>query len=208
VLTFWQEQFAGHPLEAFAVWRGGLVFYGGLIGASLACVLYARLKKVPLWKLADILAPSIALGHVFGRLGCLLNGCCYGRECHLPWAITYPQTSSVEAGRASPGIPLHPAQVYESLLNLLFYAGLTWLYRRKKFEGQVFATYLIGYAVLRSFVEMFRGDYPPEQLYLGGRVTPAQLVSVGILAAGLLLWFLLPRFQAKKPAVAPGAQGA
>ena len=180
------------------------MFYGGLIGASLACALYARLKKVPLWKLADILAPSIALGHVFGRLGCLLNGCCYGRECHLPWAITFPQTSSVESGRAPPGVPLHPTQIYESLLNLVFYAGLAWLYRRKKFEGQVFAAYLVGYAVLRSFVEMFRGDYPPDQLYAGGRVTPAQVVSVGILAAGLLLLFLLPRFHEKNPKVAHG----
>ena len=70
--------------------KGGLVFYGGLIGATLAGVLYARLKKLPLWKMADILAPSIALGYVFGRIGCLLNGCCYGRACGLPWAIRFP----------------------------------------------------------------------------------------------------------------------
>ena len=202
VLTFWREQFAGQPLEAFAVWRGGLVFYGGLIGASLACGLYARLKKIPLWKLADILAPSIALGHVFGRLGCLLNGCCYGRECHLPWAITFPQTSSVESGRAPPGIPLHPTQIYESGLNLIFYVGLAWLYRHKKFEGQVFANYLVGYAILRSVVETFRGDYSPDQRCLGGQVTPAQVVSAFILVVGLLLLFLLPRFREKKATVA------
>ena len=72
------------------VQRGGLVFYGGLIGASLACILYVWRRKLPLWKIADILAPSIALGYVFGRFGCFLNGCCFGRPCSLPWAVTYP----------------------------------------------------------------------------------------------------------------------
>jgi phosphatidylglycerol:prolipoprotein diacylglycerol transferase len=188
VISYWREQFAGQPItEIFAVWKGGLVFYGGLIGASLAGILYARLKKLPVWKLADIVAPSIALGYVFGRIGCLLNGCCYGRPCSLPWAITFPNESRL----APPGIPRHPTQIYDSLLNLVFYGALAWLYRHKKFDGQVFATYLIGYALLRSFVEMFRGDYP--QYYLGGWATPAQLVSIGILAAGLVLQAVLPR---------------
>jgi phosphatidylglycerol:prolipoprotein diacylglycerol transferase len=193
VASYWHEEFADRPFpEVFAVWRGGLVFYGGLIGASFACLLYARIKKVPLWKLADVLAPSIALGSVFGRLGCLLNGCCYGRACQLPWAITFPPDS-----RSAPaGIPRHPVQLYDSLLNLVCYLGLAWLYRRKKFDGQVFATYLMSYAFLRSFVEMFRGDYP--QHYLGGWATPAQLVSIGILAAGVVLLSVLRRL---KPAL-------
>jgi phosphatidylglycerol:prolipoprotein diacylglycerol transferase len=76
VVSYWQE-FAGHSMvEIFKVWHGGLVYYGGLIGATIGGVLYARLKKIPLWKLADVIAPSIALGYVFGRIGCLMNGCC------------------------------------------------------------------------------------------------------------------------------------
>ena len=189
VISYWREEFAGKSIgEIFMVWHGGLVFYGGFIGASLACVLYTRLKMLPLWKVADTVAPSIALGSVFGRIGCLLNGCCYGRECHLPWAITFPPGSRP----APPGIPLHPTQVYDSLLNLGLYIGLAALYRRKKFDGQVFAGYLVGYAVCRSIVEFFRGDYP--QHYLGGWATPAHLVSIGILAMGVLLWSLLPRW--------------
>ena len=189
VITFWRQQFAGEPIWAVVmVWQGGLVYYGGLIGASLAYILYARLKKVPLWKLADVLAPSIALGYVFGRIGCLMNGCCYGRECHLPWAITFPP----ESRGAPPGVPLHPTQIYESLLNLCLYVFLAWLYRRKKFEGQIFACYLAGYAVLRSFVELFRGDYPAYQHFLGGWVTPGQLVSIGIFVAGVVLLLVLP----------------
>jgi len=186
VVSYWREQFAGQPItEIFRVWRGGLVYYGGLIGASLAGILYARKHALPVWKLADVIAPSIALGCVFGRIGCLLNGCCYGRECTLPWAIHFPR------GHQTYPHGVHPTEVYDSLLNLVLYLGLAWLYRRKKFEGEVFAAYLIGYALFRSFVEMFRGDYP--QHYLGGWATPAQLVSMGILVFGLALWFLLPK---------------
>jgi phosphatidylglycerol:prolipoprotein diacylglycerol transferase len=188
VIMFWNDQFSGHSIaEIFKVWEGGLVFYGGLIGATLAGMAYLRFKKLPVWKVADIVAPSIALGYVFGRIGCLLNGCCYGRECHLPWAIQFPHRPGL------PTTPVHPTQIYDSLLNLGFYVFLAWLYRRKRFDGQVFGTYLVGYALLRSFVELFRGDYPPAQHYLGGWATPAQMVSLGILVAGLVLLWTLPR---------------
>jgi phosphatidylglycerol:prolipoprotein diacylglycerol transferase len=202
VITFWREEFAGQsPLEILEVWRGGLVFYGGLIGASLSFILYTRLKKLPLWKGADILAPSIALGYVFGRLGCLMNGCCFGRPCDLPWAIRFPNQSFAWKHQHSLGLvdtsdrslAVHPTQIYEALLNLGLYGALAWLYRRKRFDGQVFAIYLVCYALLRSFVEMFRGDYPTYQHYLGGSTTPAQLVSIAILAAGLVLLWVLPR---------------
>lgn len=169
--------------------HGGLVFYGGLIGAIISGILFIRLRKLPLWAMSDVLAPSIALGYVFGRIGCLMNGCCYGAACHLPWAIRYPaghETHPV-GGEA---IPVHPTQVYDSLLNLVLYAGLAWLYRRKKFDGQVFAVYLVGYAITRSTVELFRGDYP--QLYAGW-ITPAHIVSALILAAGAGLYLYLPR---------------
>ena len=188
VISYWKEEFADKPFtEVFMVWHGGLVFYGGLIGASLATVLYARSKRLPLWKLADALAPSISLGYFFGRLGCLMNGCCYGRPTDVPWAIHFPE------GVTPYSTGVHPTQLYESCLGLALYGALAWLYRRKKFDGQVFAAYLMSYAVLRSFVESFRGDYTVH--YLGGWATPAQLVSLGILAAGVLLYWQLPRKQ-------------
>jgi phosphatidylglycerol---prolipoprotein diacylglyceryl transferase len=192
VISYWREEFAAATFyEIFMVQHGGLVFYGGLIGATLAGVLFARVKKLSLWKLADTVAPSIALGSAFGRIGCFMNGCCYGRECRLPWAVTFPPEATAAAG-----VPRHPTQIYDSLLNLAFYFFLAWLYRRKKFDGQVFAVYLIGYAVLRSLVECFRGDY--RVYYLGGWVTPAQLVSIGIVVGGFLLMFLLPRPATKR----------
>jgi len=203
VITFWREEFAGKPIwEMFTFWRGGLVYYGGLIGATLAYLLYARRNKLPFWKGADILAPSVALGYVFGRIGCLMTGCCFGRVCDLPWAVHFPPDSpafksQTAAGQLASGaaesLGVHPTQIYESLLSLGLYVALAWLYRRKKFDGQVFAAYLVCYALLRSLVELFRGDYPPNQRHFGGWVTPAHLVSVLVLAAGLLLFRFLPR---------------
>lgn len=184
VLSYWREAFAGQSLwQIFNIRGGGLVFYGGLIGASLACILYVRFRRLPLWKIADVLAPSIALGHSFGRIGCLMNGCCFGRACDYPWAIHFPNDHPTQ------GAGVHPTQIYEAILNLGLYAALAWLYRRKKFDGQVFASYLIFYAVLRAFVEMFRGDYPAN--YPHSQATPGQMLSIPIFAAGVLLWWVL-----------------
>jgi phosphatidylglycerol---prolipoprotein diacylglyceryl transferase len=202
VVSYWKDLFR-EPLypnaawtEVFMVQRGGLVFYGGLIGASLACILYTLIRKMALWKVADALAPSIALGYVFGRLGCLLNGCCYGRVCDVPWGIHYPYQSFVQkqqyaaglVGEHDKSLAVHPTQLYDSFLSLALYLGLAWLYRRKKFDGQVFAAYLICYAVTRSIVELFRGDYTIEHVHAG--LTPAHWVSIGIFAtgAGLFAW--------------------
>ena len=187
VTTYWKDEFAGGPFyEVFMVQHGGLVYYGGLIGASVAGIGYMLWKQLPVWKIADIVAPSIALGSVFGRIGCLLNGCCYGRTCDLPWAIRFP------SGHETHGLPVHPTEIYDALLNLLLYLGLAWLFRRRKFDGQVFALYLIGYAICRSIVESFRGDYPVDHIH-AGLFTPAQLLSVPILIAGIVAWFWLSR---------------
>lgn len=183
VTTYWKQEFAGQPLsEIFMIQHGGLVYYGGLIGATIAGIGYLAWKKLPVWRIADILAPSIALGSVFGRAGCLLNGCCYGRACDLPWAIHFP------ADHETHGIGVHPTEIYDGLLNLVLYVGLAWLFRRRKFDGQIFALYLVGYAICRSIVESFRGDYPPDHIH-AGIFTSAQLLSVPILIAGVVLYF-------------------
>jgi phosphatidylglycerol:prolipoprotein diacylglycerol transferase len=185
VTTYWQESFAGRPFyEIFEIWNGGLVYYGGLVGAVLGGLIYSRLKKVPVWKLADALAPSIALGYVFGRIGCFLNGCCFGRACDLPWAVHYPADNPLHP----PTFPVHPTQIYDSLMNLALYVALAWLYRRKKFDGQIFALYLMCYAVTRSIAESFRGDYDQAHIHTTFHLTPGQIVSVGIFAAGALLF--------------------
>lgn len=186
VTTYWKTEFANQPIsEIFMVQHGGLVYYGGLIGATIAGMIYLRWKKMPVWKTADVLAPSIALGSVFGRIGCLLNGCCYGRPTDVPWAIRFPPD------HPTGGVPVHPTEIYDALLNLVLYVFLAWLFRRKKFDGQIFATYLIIYAVFRGVVEYFRGDYPADHIHFG--LTSAQLVSVPIFIAGLALAAILSR---------------
>jgi phosphatidylglycerol:prolipoprotein diacylglycerol transferase len=193
VTTYWKQEFADQPFsEVFMIQHGGLVYYGGLIGASAASLFYLRWKKLPVWKIADILAPSIALGSVFGRIGCLLNGCCYGRACELPWAIHFP------AGHETGGVGVHPTEIYDALLNLVLYAGLALLFRHKKFDGQIFALYLIGYAICRSIVECFRGDYPPDHIH-AGMFTSAQLLSVPIFIGGIALMVVLSRRVVPEP---------
>lgn len=181
VVSYWRESFAGEPWwEVFMIHHGGLVFYGGLIAAALSAVVYVKWKKLPPMKVGDALAPSIALGHVFGRLGCFLNGCCYGSACSAPWAVHFP------SGHETGGAGVHPTQLYEAGLNLLLYGALEKLYRKKRFDGQVFGLYLIAYAVLRVGVELFRGDYGAHRL---GPFTPGQVVSAVILAVGAtILW--------------------
>ena len=194
VLGHWKDEFANKPFtEIFMVQKGGLVFYGGLIGATFLTLAYMVKKKLPVWKFGDVMAPSIALGYFFGRFGCLMNGCCYGRPADVPWAIRFPRDHETH------GVTVHPTQIYESMLNVALYAALAWLYRRKRFDGQIFATYLMCYAVLRSIVEIFRGDYP--NYYFGGHITPAHLISIGIFATGLILFIVLPR----RPAMAKAA---
>lgn len=188
VATYWNDDFAGKGFgEIFKIRQGGLVFYGGFIGAALSTIFYTRLKNLPLWQIADTFAPSVALGHAFGRIGCLMTGCCYGNACNLPWAIQFP------VGHLTHPHRVHPTQIYESALNLTLYVGLAWLYRKKRFDGQVFAVYLMSYAILRAFVEHFRGDYANQNIQ--GFLTPGQTVGVGIFAAGALLY----AWQHKRP---------
>ena len=186
VLSYWQRDFAGQPLvEVVAIWKGGLVFYGGLIGATIAGAIGIRRKGLPLWATADCLAIGLALGHFFGRLACLLNGCCFGRACVLPWGIRFP------ASHATGGVWVHPSQLYEAALNLLLCGGLiVWQSRRPHGPGQLFALYLMAYSGIRSFTEYFRGDYGVQSAPTAGVFTPGQSTSVFIFAAGLAVWFL------------------
>lgn len=147
--------FLKNPVEIFKIWKGGLVFYGGFIVAFIVAVIYLKKNKMPLWKTGDIVAPSLAIGHFFGRLGCFSAGCCYGKSCELPWAVTFTHPQSL----APIGIPLHPTQLYSAAGNLIIFS-LLWSFRRKKkFDGQIFWLYVLLYGIVRSFVEIFRGDF-------------------------------------------------
>ncbi len=204
VTTYWREEFADQPFsEIFMIQHGGLVYYGGFLGAAATGIIYILWKKMPLWKTVDVLAPSVALGSFFGRAGCLLNGCCYGKPANLswPWAIQFPNGSYAwdqqiqqhlpGVGPDTPSLPVYPTEIYDGLLNLLLYFFLAWLFRRKKFDGQIFATYLLCYAITRSIVEYFRGDYSNLHYHLG--LTPAQWIGFPIFVTGLALAAVLSR---------------
>jgi phosphatidylglycerol---prolipoprotein diacylglyceryl transferase len=150
---------------ALRFWQGGLVFLGGAVLAALVVLLFARRKKLGLGDVADVLSPSVSIAHVFGRMGCFLVGCCYGK----PWShgVHFPPDSvayaELEARRLmfhgvanTPG--LHPTQIYESIGELFIFCFLLWLWRRRRFPGAVALAYAVAYSLLRFFVEMFRGD--------------------------------------------------
>ena len=180
VISYWEDDFAGKPLwEIFNIRGGGLVFYGGLVGAALAAGLFARLRRLPLWELADVLAPGIALGHACGRVGCFVNGCCYGATTRLPWGVPLPDAPVGQV------VLVHPTQLYEAFLLLALCAALTWQYRQKRFAGHTFALYLVAYAVLRFALEFLRGDYGAFTVV---GLKPGQAFSVLTLAAGVSLY--------------------
>ena len=172
--TFLASTAFGRIPRVLAIWEGGLVFYGGFIGAVLVAWLYMRRHGMDFLAHADTLIPSVALGHFFGRLGCFSAGCCWGDVVHghLPWAVHFPPVSLAYqsfAARATPAafleadrsatLALHPTQLYESFGELGLFLLLVLLVRpRKRFHGQVLATWLLCYAVLRTLVESFRGD--------------------------------------------------
>ncbi len=180
--------FTVHPLEMFMFWKGGLVFYGGLILAVIVSVVYMRKHALPVWKVGDVVAPSIALGQAIGRWGCFFAGCCYGVKTDVPWAITFSDPRSL----APQGIPLHPTQVYLSLNALVIFAILFWLLRRKTFDGQVIWTYGVLYSVGRFIIEYFRGD--DRGYVLEPWLSTSQFIGIFVLGVSVfMLWTLRRR---------------
>ncbi len=178
------DEFAHNPLDVFAVWKGGLVFYGGVLGAVPVGIWYVRKHGLPVWKTADIMAPYIALGHAFGRLGCFFAGCCYGSPCSGPLCITFNDAHSL----APRGVPLFPSQLAESGGEFLIFALRLFLRRSKKFDGQLFWLYIIFYAVLRFSLEFFRGD-ADRGLYFGNAVSQSQIIAIGMFVFSVFaLW--------------------
>lgn len=185
VLVSERERFFQNPLILFKIWEGGLVFYGGLIACLLVAVWYIRRHRLPMWTTCDIFAPGIALGHVFGRLGCLMAGCCYGRTAIGSWcAITFPNNPS---SFAPTGIPLYPTQLMEASGEFVIFWILFFLRKYKKFEGQLIATYLIAYAILRSVVEYFRGDVDRGFL-IEPWISTSQFISLVMLTLGVVIY--------------------
>ena len=169
VIDQWQYYIA-HPWQIIGF--EGLTVYGAVIGAVLAMLIYTWINKFSFWQIGDIVAPGAIVGQAIGRVGCLINGCCYGLVCDLPWSIVYGNPSSY----ARVGIPVHPTQIYHIIWNLAGFAVLWLLRKRLKPEGSVFLLWLSLYAAGDLTIRLFREGEP----FLFG-MQQAQLIGVAIL---------------------------
>lgn len=175
-VIFQWEYYKGNVLKILNTREGGLAIHGGIIGGVLVGYLFTRIKKMPFWKTADIVAPSIALGQAIGRWGNFINGEAHGGPTNLPWGIIVD------------GVKVHPTFLYESLWDFGLFIFLILYRKKKKFDGEVFLLYGIIYSAGRFWIEGLRTD---SLMFLGMRV--AQLISILIIVFGLLLYYKMRR---------------
>lgn len=187
-------------LDIFALWKGGVSFLGGLAGGILGALIAVRRNALPLWKVADIAAPSLALAHSIGRLGCTSAGCCYGRPVpnaedvsigiHFMKDFPFFYVVFPPGSVAPQGIPLYPTQVMEAVGNFLIFLILIFLFRRKRFDGEVFSLYMLLYGAERFALEFYRGVTPPIP---GLGLTWNQVATILMMVLAVALFFLLRR---------------
>jgi len=168
--------YINNPKELINMIRSAGTFYGGLIFGGLFAVWYIRKKKLDLKKIADILAPAIALAHFFGRLGCFSAGCCFGRLSHGFCQVIFTSHEARTTG-VPLNTPLYPTQLIESILNLINFIILFFYYKKRRFPGQVFLLYIFNYSIIRFGVEFFRGDLDRGYIF-GGISHPFSSLSV------------------------------
>ena len=193
--------FLDRPLEALKLWNGGFIFYGGLIAATLAAVIFMKRRGLAVGFWSDLLAPSAMISLAAGRIGCFLNGCCYGRIApDLPWGVVYPP-SHPALGLAQ--YPVHPAQLYESLAALLIFLFLVALIPRKTFPGEIFWLMVLLYAAARFGLEFLRGD-PRGNLPIFGLSTSQAIAAATFIVAGGFLLHLRRRAR-RQARLEPGA---
>ncbi|HVY44602.1 MAG TPA: prolipoprotein diacylglyceryl transferase family protein, partial [Minicystis sp.] len=195
-------------------WAGGLTYYGGFVGASLAAVYLLRRDRFPFWKAADMAGFAVPLGLGFGRMGCLLAGCCFGVESHGTLAMSFPPNSPASDAQyklhelstaASWSHPVLPTQVFESAMCLAIAAFcLFYVHGRKRYDGQVFVAFLALYAIGRFVLEFFRADDRGGLLSL----STSQLIGLAAVAVAFALHARLRRRAAPPPPAAPASAAA
>jgi phosphatidylglycerol:prolipoprotein diacylglycerol transferase len=176
--------YAANPSQALRLGDGGLSMYGGLFLAIAVSAWYARAIGEPFATLADICAPSIALGEGLTRIGCFFNGCCFGTPCHLPSGVVFPRHSL--AGQVFPDMLIHPTQLYSSLYSLLIFGTLLAVERKRRAPGFTIGVFLLLHATARFLVEFLRyHESACVELNVGNvQLTSAQLISVAVFALG------------------------
>jgi phosphatidylglycerol---prolipoprotein diacylglyceryl transferase len=165
-------------------------FYGGFLGALIAAAIFFRRdRRLPFWRAADLCGPAIALGQAIGRIGCFMAGDDYGRPTDLPWAVTFTDVDAARIGGAPLGVPLHPVQLYESIVCLVLFAALLRLRRRRAFEGEVILAYTLLYAIARFSLEFFRGDGDRGFMF-GGLLSTSQFIAMVLGPVAIALWLV------------------
>jgi phosphatidylglycerol:prolipoprotein diacylglycerol transferase len=204
VIEYWQQRFHAESfretfLRVINFPEGGLVVYGALLGGVIAVLFFIRKHALPALATFDLIAPSMMIGLALGRIGCFLNGCCYGGPTTLPWGVRFPPGSppfadQAASGALSPGsptsLPVHPAQLYSAITAALI-GWLLWSYypfRRR--DGQVIALMLMVYPISRFLEEIIRTDEPSV---FGTGLSISQNISLAVFVAGIGLWFYLSR---------------
>jgi phosphatidylglycerol:prolipoprotein diacylglycerol transferase len=211
VIQYWGTQIR-HPIEFFFFWKGGIVLYGSIMGGTAAFFLYWWFRRFPLRPMLDVIAPSLALGIALGRLGCFLNGCCYGDRCDLPWAVSFPGprvgvpgapdlslhgsppwVDQVRSGLIGPeqrwSLPVHPTQLYSTIDGLILLLLLSAYHPLRRRDGEVMALLMVTYPITRFLIERLRND---ERVFVAG-MTISQTLSVVLFVAGLAFWAYLVR---------------
>lgn len=177
-----------HPWHILMLQEGGLAFYGAFVSGLVVAFFYLRKAQVPFLSFLDLASPSVALGYAVARIGCFLNGCCYGRPTSLPWGVVFP---------AVDGLTRHPTQLYSLLAGLVIFLVLEYLTPRARFRGQIFSMFLVLYGLSRAGIELLR-----ENPQLSGGAGMAALAAFTLAVGGGLLYL----YRARRPGefVSPG----
>ncbi len=196
--------YAASPVSMLRIDEGGLIYYGGFIGAGIAILLFAKAKGEKLLPLFDFVITAVPLAHAFGRIGCFLNGCCFGRLCDGTVGVTFPKHSPVWNAHLSEGLltktqelslHVHPVQLYETLFNIVLYGVIVWIYVKGNRRGRIFTTYLLAYPVGRFVIETFRGD--KAERFAAAGLSIGQLASIGLFLLGIISLICLLFFAQK-----------
>jgi len=188
------EHYRHDPLSLI---RSGGVFYGGLVGAVVTSIWFFKKHRLPVWAMTDILAPSVALGHAIGRLGCFTAGCCYGKPTGLPWGVVFTDPYAREIVGVPLNVSLHPTQLYEAAVEFTLFGLLLFLASRKKFDGQIFWTYVMSYSAARFVIEFFRGDLERGFVFQGALST-SQVIAIILLLVSAFSLASLRRIPQKR----------
>ena len=179
----WRAIFSLNTLQA------GGVFSGGLIAALAIGAWYMRSQHMPPFRTMDAFAPGLAFGHVLGRFGCFSAGCCYGKPTSHFWGVTFTNNLANEVSQTPLNVRLEPTQLIEAAAEFINFVFLMWLLKRKKFDGQVFAAFIMLYGVERFFIEFLRGD-EGRGVVFGGLMSGTQLIAICLVIGGGLIWWL------------------